>query len=600
MTGSWQPPEEEQLRQQLARLTAQEAVDYLNRLAQEASQHVPQRTAEFARQAYERALQLGYQAGSAEAARLLGVAALFAGDYAQAHRWFEHAFALFHQLQMREKALHTLVNWALAFHATGDYARAAQCLQQAFQEEISQFPELYLKALVNTGIVYADLGHYERALQAFEEAIVQARQQGARQTLARALNNAALLYAERGEHARALELQLESMKLKEELGDQYGVAIGYATLGHLYMRMGQAEEAETAYRRSLALRQQLGDRRGMGYVLANLGQLYRQQGRLEEAQQMLEQAAQIAAELHETVLDLEVSREKALLSQRLGDWHAATYLLNRCLRLSEQLRSEQVQQALAQLQMRYELERQRREQEEIQRLLVEWQYRALQAQVNPHFLFNVLTTVQLALARNDAEGAQQLLRRLALLMRQVLQSSQRGLIRLAEELQMVELYLQIEHQRFQGAFQYRLWVSPEVEPEEVWCPPLLLQPLVENALKHGLGPRGGRGTVRVEVEPCQECVLCVIEDDGVGRQTGQELPGHLSAGLRLTQERLRLLSRKLGKEFQLRILDLTHPDGGPAGTRVEVLLPQELDFVQVAPLVELIPTTPKPVFSPVA
>ena len=590
-------PTETELEQRLAQLSAQEAVDYLNQLAEAASQEEPARTLDFALRAYEQAFQGGYHAGLAEACRLLGVGTLFAGRYGEAQQWFSQAHELFTQLGQREKALAALVNGALAYHAVGDHARALEWLQQALESGVSEFPALYLKALQNLGIVLAELGRHEQALQTFEQVIAEAERQGALQSLARAYNNAALLLATRGEFARALHYQQASTRLKEQQGDTYGLAISYATLGYLYARMGAQEEAERAYGQSLELRRRVGDRRGMGYVLANLGELYHRQGQLERARQVLREALSIAEELHEAALQLEVSRWFSLLCQAEEDISGALHFARQTITLLEQLLDERTQQALTQVQTRYELERSRREQEELRRQLVEWQYRALQAQMNPHFLFNALMSLQSLLLRQELEAAQQFVQLFAALTRRILDNSQQGLVPLQAELETVELYLRLEHLRWQKAFAYAVEVTPEVEPEEVWCPSLLLQPLVENALKHGLAPRGGCGNVAIRVESCPECVLCAIEDDGVGRgETGKSA----GVGLRLTQERLRLLSHQLGGGFQVRIVDKHSPVGSPAGTRVEVILPLQIDLRRA---VELGLITPglglsKPVFSP--
>lgn len=592
-------PSEAELAQQLAQLSAQAAVDYLNQLAETAAQKEPARVVDYALRAYERALVIGYSAGLAEACRLLGIGALFAGRYGEAQQWFAQAQELFFQLGHREKALSALVNGALAYHAIGEHAHALEWLQQALEGGVREFPALFLKALQNLGIVLAELGRHEQALQIFEEVIAEARRQGALQTLARAYNNAALLLATRGEFSRALEYQQASTCLKEQHDDAYGLAISYATLGYLYARMGSYTEAERAYEQSLELRRRVGDRRGIAYVLTNLGELSFQQGNFGRAHQVLNDALRIAEELRETALQLEIYRWLSRLCQAEGDATGALHFLQQTLALLEQLLDERTQQALTRVQTRYELERSRREQEELRRQLVEWQYRALQAQLNPHFLFNVLVALQSLLLQHELEVVQRFVQLFAAFARRVLENSSHGLVPLQTELDLVELYLQLEQLRWKQAFSYTLEVVPGIEPEDVWCPSLLLQPLVENAVKHGLAPRGGRGRIAIRIEACPECLLCTIEDDGVGRKTAQAV-GSSGMGLRLTEERLRLLSQHLGGSFSVRIVDRCAPDGSPEGTRVEITLPLQIDVRRAVELGLLKPVLglAKPVFSP--
>ncbi|MEN3027266.1 MAG: tetratricopeptide repeat protein [Chlorobiota bacterium] len=598
MSVAW--PDEQELESQLRQLTLPQAVDYLNELAERASQQAPQKVRDFARRAYELALRGAYREGLAEACRLLGVGALFAGQYGEAHTWFEQAATIFAEVGQWERYLHTLVNWALAYHAVGDSAAGLEKLQQALDEGADDYPVVSLKLRQNLGVILAELGHYERALQTFEEVIAQAQRQGVVRVLVRAYNNAALLLAQQGRYEQALEMLHRSMQLKEQAGDKYGMAVAYGTLGFLYAQMGRLEDAEQAYQRSLSLRCQLQDRRGSGYVLTNLAQLYRRKGMYAAAEEALAEAERIAEELQERALQLEVFQELSLIAQHQANFMQGLYYLQRYVSLSQQLRAEAIQQSLAKVEARYEAERYRREREQLRRWLVEWQYRALQAQMNPHFLFNVFTALQHLVSTGDLEAAQRLISQFAKLSRQVLRTSQRGLVSLEEELETLELYLRVEQLRFRGSFRYSIEVQPGVELGDVWCPSLLLQPLAENALKHGLGPRGGVGTVRIEVQREGDSVVCAIEDDGVGRQSpAPALPTHGSAGLRLAEERLRLLSQHFGQPFALRIVDLRCPDGSPAGTRVEVVLPAELDVLRLAEVgLTTIPAAGKPIISP--
>lgn len=177
---------------------------------------------------------------------------------------------------------------------------------------------------------------------------------------------------------------------------------------------------------------------------------------------------------------------------------------------------------------------------EIMQLATEAELLALRAQLNPHFLFNALTTIGW-LVRTAPDRAVGTLYRLTELLRAVLRRSARGFVALAEELEIVEAYLAIEHERFEE----RLLVSLDVPPalHDVRIPPLLLQPLVENAIKHGISPRRRGGTVRIEAAlehhaAAASILRLAVIDDGVGISPSADGGWRPGVGLANIEQRL--------------------------------------------------------------
>jgi two-component system, LytTR family, sensor kinase len=200
----------------------------------------------------------------------------------------------------------------------------------------------------------------------------------------------------------------------------------------------------------------------------------------------------------------------------------------------------------------------------LQQQVTEAELRALRAQVNPHFLFNSLNSIANLVVTNP-EQAETMTLRLARVFRHVLANSARPLISLHEEMEFLETYLQIEEARFGSRLQVKIAVDPAVAMEQI--PSLILQPIVENALKHGLGPKPGPGHLWITAEAEGDQVRLRVEDDGVGLKLNGSHGRLNGVGLENVAQRLNALYQDQGR--------MTIEVRQAGGTRVTILLPRE-------------------------
>ena len=170
--------------------------------------------------------------------------------------------------------------------------------------------------------------------------------------------------------------------------------------------------------------------------------------------------------------------------------------------------------------------------------LVQAQLRALKMQLHPHFLFNTLHTIT-ALVHEDPDLAERMIARLSELLRLFLANSTIHEVPLGEELRILDLYLEIERERFED----RLGVHFDVPAElhEAMVPSLVLQPLVENAIRHGVGLRSAPGWISVAAEKCGETLVLRVTDNGAGLEDSSKRSGHSGMGLAITRDRLKSL-----------------------------------------------------------
>lgn len=206
---------------------------------------------------------------------------------------------------------------------------------------------------------------------------------------------------------------------------------------------------------------------------------------------------------------------------------------------------------------------------------------ALLAQMNPHFLFNSLNSIESYIVSNQTKAAAQYLNNFSRLMRLILQHSRSNYISLKEEINALELYLEMEHIRFKDKFQYGIYIARDLDTDAIDIPPMLIQPYVENAIWHGLmhKPDRSNGMLVLEISRKDNFLYCVIEDNGIGRAKAQAIvakkttPRKRSMGMAITKDRMKIMSQLYNFNTEVKVTDLYRKDGEARGTRVELFIP---------------------------
>ena len=214
-----------------------------------------------------------------------------------------------------------------------------------------------------------------------------------------------------------------------------------------------------------------------------------------------------------------------------------------------------------------------KKQEELQHKATELEMQALRAQMNPHFIFNCLSSINRFIIKNESEAASDYLTKFSRLIRMVLINSKEELITLNDELEMLRIYLEMERLRFKNSFDYNISFKNDIDPENIFIPPLLFQPFAENAIWHGLMNKEGPGHLIILLNKENNILSCVIEDNGVGCSKAAELKSKSvekkkSFGLQITKDRLALLNQDSNESTFFEMEDLYDNKGNANGTRV--------------------------------
>lgn len=199
----------------------------------------------------------------------------------------------------------------------------------------------------------------------------------------------------------------------------------------------------------------------------------------------------------------------------------------------------------------------------------------LRSQMNPHFIFNSFSIIQSYIYENDKEASSQFLVNFSRLIRMILENSDKELIPLSEEIDILKRYLYVQKIRFEDRFLYKIEVGEDLESDlqQIEIPPMIAQPFIENAIEHGDLQHSKQGLITIKLQRKGALIELVIEDNGIGIKAGRKKNNkkHKSMATEITEERIKLLNRKYGVNGFLQIMDLS--DINEQGTRVVIQIP---------------------------
>lgn len=215
------------------------------------------------------------------------------------------------------------------------------------------------------------------------------------------------------------------------------------------------------------------------------------------------------------------------------------------------------------------------QQQEIEMINLALRSQLLKAQLDPHFMYNALNSIQYFIMQHDSSSAIGYLSKFSKLMRQVLENSVNETVSISDEIKALTYYMDLERMRFNNSFSYIVDIDENIDPENTEIPSMLLQPYIENAIIHGMRTIKENGIIKLLVMLQADAVLCIVEDNGKGRKAENEyqvLRNHKSRATEATLNRIALLQSGAG----IVTIDLTDANGTPTGTRVEIKIPLSL------------------------
>ncbi len=218
-----------------------------------------------------------------------------------------------------------------------------------------------------------------------------------------------------------------------------------------------------------------------------------------------------------------------------------------------------------------------RERNRLMKAVQESELSTLRSQINPHFVFNSLNSIKSYILKSRSLEASEYLTDFSTLMRAILQHSKEKFISLTDEIETTLLYIKLEKLRFEEGFTFEYELQEGIDTDEVLIPPMLLQPYVENAIRHGLLNKDGNRSLKLSIKVKPEQLIISIDDNGIGRERASFLRKNelktQSFGMNINKERVELLSLTNDLSINIEIIDKKLPDGTASGTKVLIYLP---------------------------
>jgi tetratricopeptide (TPR) repeat protein len=405
---------------------------------------------------------------------------------------------------------------------------------------------------------------YDSALKIFLKPVDDFRKANDMWDLMRVLMDAAKTYLKKGEDKTALKYALETSSIADHSGAKQFVLEGYLVLSKIYSSLKANDSAYYYLQKFTALKDSIVNKQFL-WKLSN----YKKQ---EDFKKQMNLVATLDSENR---IKEEKLKQESLLKWMLvaGFVIAALAAFVAYKNLSLKRKNEKLES--------------RGKQAELQQHVTELEMQALRAQMNPHFIFNCLSSINRFILKNETEAASNYLTKFSRLIRTVLTNSKKPFISLEDELEMLCLYLDMEKLRFKDSFDYRIVFVNNIDAGNVFVPPLLLQPFAENAIWHGLMHKEGQGNLTIELNIDEKILTCIITDNGIGRDKAVQIKSksaekQKSMGLKITKERLAYLNRDNDEEAFFKIEDVTDADGKLAGTKV-ILKMKYKDLTEIVP-----------------
>lgn len=502
--------------------------------------------------------------------------------------------------------------------ALDNYFGSIKLYQELKNEDDIAYP------LLNISSVYRYLKQYVEAKEYVNEAKTKFIKMNNRKGTGVSLYRLALIYFEEKDYQNAIKYYTEAKGLFEETKDTYFTFIVDQALGICYHDMGNIKIALEYAENELRTAQQIGDVASISATFQNISILYSDRGDYSRALQYMHSAEKITNGLKDKKTLLNLSANFIDLYSRANKPDSVAIYFKKYQTLSDTIFNEQNSRSIAELQTKYETEKKdreilalnletqkkksviwaissgavlllvfllsgfvvfrnkkKREQAVLSLMVSESDRKALRAQLNPHFIFNCIHTINELLNELKINESKTCLDQFSTLTRSVLENSEKREIPLSAELETLRLYMNLENMRFTKPFQYEFVIESGIDPETTLVPPLILQPFVENSIKHGFRDRGKVCHIKIEIRIENGFLVCDIEDNGIGRTESMRMKPisgfkKESLGIKLTEERLELISAAKRVKSCFLIDDLKDAADKPAGTLVKIYLPFEL------------------------
>lgn len=581
--------------------------------------------------AYNIAKTLGHETGVAISLNSIGMLYQICGYYDSAVPYLDSSRAMFERMGDQTGLIFVRNNLALAMIRKGNYADGLKYYQEnlSYAKSNNELENMVL-AYNNMGIAYFDWGKHKQALKYYHHALKVLEDLKEEERTGPVYNNIGEAYFDMGEIDKAFVYFNKAQVINKKYGKKRSILISMVNIGKIFYTNKKYDKAYAKYIEALKISESIPDLEHIALINIRLGILFNSLNDYKKAKPYLQkglktslangksktilEAYKAYIDYYRGIKDAEKIYEYGNLFISLNDSLFNETSLSKISELETKyktaekekeivvLKSEQqVQEMEIQQQKnfkyglvvlmiillltslllfnRYKLKKEK-EKSEIEKAKIKIEQRLLHSQMNPHFIFNSLNSINSFIGENNTKEAQAYLIKFAKLMRLILENSRKVMVALEDEVHALKLNMELERLRFDDLFDFKIEIDPKIDPEYIYLPPMLIQPFIENAIMHGIKGKEGKGLVTLNIKAESDFLICIVEDNGVGREKTFKIGNkadHVSLGTQVTLERLEILRQEVTPKAGMEIIDLKDKNGIGTGTRVVLQIPYEED-----------------------
>ncbi len=537
-----------------------------------------------------------------------------------AFEYVEEAFNIANTINWNKGKVVALRQKGVNYYAERNYLKAMEAWQNALKIDRDQ--ELSDKLLVasiynNLGNVYADIEQYEKALQHYESYLAIATEKNDKNNMVNGLSNIGQVYLELKRPSEALTFFNKALAYAKEEVNEFAIAAIINNIGNTYKFKKQYAEALKHFEEAEERAKKIDNKYVQAPVLNSLCELNIIFEKYDLAREQGEKALQLAKDINTLEWQLTSWKHLSTIYRHSEAHEKALVAYKNHIQLRDSVQGEDKKLELARKEMTFELENQeikakaeiekekliknitllcglgiligavigyilyKRKRDAIEQKnmadfktkVAETELKALRSQMNPHFIFNAMSSIGDYMDNNDLETASDYLVKFSKLTRAILENSEKKWISLEEDIELTRLYIEIESLRLKGKITHTFYVDNTIDVENTLVPPLILQPFIENSIWHGIAKKAEGGNIKISFHKTDDTVVCGVDDNGVGRNVRSEGQlNHKSMGVQITKNRLSIINQLKNAKSSVTMIDKEE------GLKVEVKLPLELKF----------------------
>ncbi len=583
--------------------------------------------------------KIDYQDGVALSNFYYGLIRRFSGNYYEGLSYIDKYLTYFQNQGDSLKVETGLFQKGVIHYNLGNYAQSLEAYYRIlaiYQSENMQ--NSIGTTLHSIGHIQRKMNMHEEAIESYKNSLKIKEDFNDKSGMVLSLASIGNSYAELENYSLAEANLLRAYELCKEVKTPYIKASVLESLGNVYQSSSKFQKARIFYEESLKIRKELPSKKDVALSLNCLGKNCISLNKLGKAEQYLIESLNLSKEINAKLIQLKNYEALKSLSEAKKNFKAALSYQSDFIIVKDSIFNSDKNKQLVELETKYKVAQKEqdiallsqknqlqavasekaatlrnilivglmlvaiiaglifytmRQRLKNQKLLVEkneeikrsqhreqlqtLEMKALRAQMNPHFLFNSLNSINTMIISDENENASKYLSKFSKLVRLMLENSENPRVALNDEIKMLESYVQLEALRFNNKIEYQIQVDKNIDQEAIYIPSMVLQPFVENAIWHGLLHNDKKGLLTIIIKEDEEKLYCSIIDNGIGRDKSIALQkeGSIkkkSMGIKITTDRLRLLTQQKINEV-IAFIDLKDDKDNALGTQVNIQIP---------------------------